>query len=380
MNKKSILGWVVLSTLALAACSADNNKGSAASSTAQSSAQTTATSESKTAKVTIADGSNSDAEVPAKGTLVMRQLYAAPHGTQSFAAVNVLMNGDKIVAVHVDEFQYLDPADFDGVPNAKEAFGESFPKGKVLGSKEENSAAYSKLMKEKAGATQTWKESMDAITDFVAGKTVAEVKAAIEKLDKQGKNDKVSDVVSGATFTDSKGYLQAIVDASQKGMVSVGEKTDTDAIQTAQKLSAPHGDQAFAITTVAMDGDKVADVFVDEFQYVDAADFGGVPNSDQADFSKGVAKGKVLASKKANSDAYSKMMKEHGKATQTYEENAQAIADFAKGKTISEIEDAIGKLDQQGKGDKVSDVVSGATFADAKGYLQSIVDAAKDAE
>ncbi|HPR81406.1 MAG TPA: hypothetical protein PK268_05895 [Enterococcus sp.] len=55
----------------------------------------------------------------------------------------------------MDEFQYLDPADFKGVPNADAGFGEAFPEGTVLGSKTENDAAYSALMKDKAGATQT---------------------------------------------------------------------------------------------------------------------------------------------------------------------------------------------------------------------------------
>ncbi len=37
----------------------------------------------------------------------MRQLYAAPHGKQSFAAVNVTLNGDTIVSARINEFQYV---------------------------------------------------------------------------------------------------------------------------------------------------------------------------------------------------------------------------------------------------------------------------------
>lgn len=55
----------------------------------------------------INTGADASAKVPAAGTLVMRQLYAAPHGKQSFAAVNVTLNGDTIVSAKIDEFQYV---------------------------------------------------------------------------------------------------------------------------------------------------------------------------------------------------------------------------------------------------------------------------------
>jgi hypothetical protein len=58
----------------------------------------------------------------------------------------------------------------------------------------------------------------------------------------------------------------------------------------------------------------------------------------------------------------------------------KAVEDFAIGKTIAEIEAAIGELDKQGEDGNPTDVVSGATFADTKGYLQVIADTAKKAE
>ena len=73
--------------------------------------------------ITIAQGEDTTTALPEAGTLVMRQMYTAPHGTKSFAAVNVLMNGDTIVSAHLDEFQYLAPADFKGVPNSDGGFG-----------------------------------------------------------------------------------------------------------------------------------------------------------------------------------------------------------------------------------------------------------------
>lgn len=385
MKKTHIATLLVLSSLALGACSADDNGGTAAtdSSVATSESTTVESSEVEAetpTDITIADGKDAGTEIPGEGTLVMRQLYTAPHGTKSFAAVNVLMNGDKIVNVHLDEFQYLEPADnITGVPNSDGGFGESFPEGTILASKAVNNEAYSAMMADHAGATQTWEQSMTAIADFTKGKTVAELETAISELDAQGEDGNPADVVSGATFADSKGYLQAIVDTATNGMVSIGSETAATEVTSAQALSAPHGDKSFAITTVALDGDKIAAVLVDEFQYVDAADFGGVPNSD-ADFGQGVGEGLVLASKIANNDAYSAMMADHAGATQKYAENMNAIEAFVLGKTVAEIETAIGELDAQGEDGNPADVVSGATFADSKGYLQTIVDTANKAE
>lgn len=379
MKKTGIAALLVLASLSLAACGGNDNSGTDSTGSAASSESSQATSDSAApANVTIAEGKAPEGtEVPGAGTVIMRQMYAAPHGTKSFAAVNVTMNGDTIVTARLDEFQYVEPGDFKGVPNADAGFGESFPDGNILVGKEENDDAYSAMMKDHGGATQTWKDSMEAITNFVKGKTVADVEAAIKELEGQGDDAKPADVVTGSTFSDTRGYLQAIVDTAKSGMISVGEKSDTTDLKEAQTLSAPHGDKSFAVTTVAMDGDKVAAVFVDEFQFVEAADFGGVPNSD-SDFGQGVKNGQVLASKEANNEAYSAMMKDHAGATQTYSDNMKAVEDFVIGKTIADIEKAISELEAQGDDAKPADVVTGATFADTKGYLQAIVDTAKN--
>lgn len=326
--------------------------------------------------ITIAQGEDTTTALPEAGTLVMRQMYTAPHGTKSFAAVNVLMNGDTIVSAHLDEFQYLAPADFKGVPNSDGGFGESFPADVVLASKAENNDGYSAMMKEKGGATQTWAQSITAITDFAKGKTVADLEKAVADLEALGEEGNPADVISGATFSDSRGYLQAIVDTAKNGLVSIGATTETTDLKEAQLLGAPHGDKSFAMTTVAMDGDKVAAVFVDEFQFVDLTQFGGVPNSD-SDFGAGVAEGVVLASKVANNEAYSAMMKEKGGATKTYADNMKAIQDFAIGKTVAELEAAASELEALGEEGNPADVVSGATFSDSQGYLQAIIETAK---
>ena len=45
---------------------------------------------------------------------------------------------------------------------------------------------------------------------------MAELEKAVSDLKGQGEDTKVSDVVSGATFADTAGYLQAIIDAAKK--------------------------------------------------------------------------------------------------------------------------------------------------------------------
>lgn len=367
MKKFTLIGATLLVSLGLAACGNSNNSSS--SSKSSSSTKTT-----KVAKVKINTGADASAEVPGKGTLVMRQLYAAPHGKQSFAAVNVTLNGDTIVGARIDEFQYVPKSpDWKGVPNADSDFGKGSPKGQMLIAKFQNSKPYSALMKKEAKATHTWQENQDAIENFVKGKTIAQVKTAISDV---ASAKKVSDVVSGATFVDTKGYLQAIYDAATKGMVSTGIQTTNNDVTEGQTLAAPHGKQSFAIVTVAMQGGKVANSFVDEFQYTPSNSFGGVPNSN-SDFGKTTKAGTVLASKRANSDAYSAIMKKEAKATHTWEENSTAINEFAKGKTIAQLEAATKQLDGKTKKSDITDVVSGATFADTDGYLKAIIAAAK---
>ena len=380
--KKFVLTTAALFALfAVTGCNADNKDTASSSSsaaTSESSAATSSSSSSEAAQVEIADGSSTDTP-PAEGTVYMRQLLTAPHGTKSFAVVNVLMNGDKIMDVQMDEFQYVSPDDFTGVPNSDGAFGENYPTDTVLSSKRENDKAYSAMMADKGGATQTWSESMDAIISFAREKTAAELEDTVADLDKLGEDDSPADVVTGATFSDTSGYLQAIIDAATKGMITKGVETKDTEFTSAQVLGAPHGDKSFSVTTVALDGDKLAAVAVDEFQYVDPSDFGGVPNSD-ADFGADVQDGLALSSKQANNEAYSAMMADKGGATNEYSSNMAAVADFALGKSVVELESAVKELDALGEDDSPADVVTGATFSDTSGYLQAIIDAMKAAK
>ena len=74
-------------------------------------------------------------------------------------------------------------------------------------------------------------------------------------------------------------------------------------VKIGQVQYAAHGTKCFAVLTVAMQGDVIADAYIDEYQFM-ATGSVGVPNS-EADFGASFPEGKVLASKKVNAAAYS---------------------------------------------------------------------------
>ena len=100
------------------------------------------------------------------------QVEYAAHGTSCFAVLTVAMDGDTIVAAHIDEFQFMDAATAEGVPNSDASFGQNYPEGKVLASKVVNDGLYSTNMTTKAGATTPLGVSYNAIEAFVTGKTI----------------------------------------------------------------------------------------------------------------------------------------------------------------------------------------------------------------
>ncbi len=144
-------------------------------------------------------------------------------------------------------------------------------------------------------------------------------------------------------------------------------------VKIGQALYAAHGTNAFCLATVAMNGNIITDALLDEFQYVDPATFKSpVPNSDA--FKN--ADGYVLASKRANNDAYSALMSEKGKATQSLLTSYQAIEAFVTGKTIADLETLVaGKTAPE-----MVDAVSGSTLQDTLGYLQALIAAGKAAQ
>ncbi len=147
---------------------------------------------------------------------------------------------------------------------------------------------------------------------------------------------------------------------------------------------AAHGTKAFCVATVIVDGDKIVDALIEEFQFVDPAAFKSpVPNPDT--FKN--ADGFVLASKRLNNEAYSANMATKGGATQPLLTSYEAIEAFVTGKTIAELEafatDFAAKLEGKEEADKkpiIVDAVSGSTLTDTLGYIQALIAAAKAAQ
>lgn len=137
------------------------------------------------------------------------QALGAPHGDKSFSDTVALVIDGKVIAANLDEFQFL--AKGEGVPNSDQEFGKNYAEGVILGSKKVNNESYSDNMKEKAQATKTLADSYKAIEDFAAGKTISD----IEKVVSEAKDGRPVDAVSESTLVDTKGYLQAIVDAAK---------------------------------------------------------------------------------------------------------------------------------------------------------------------
>ena len=145
-------------------------------------------------------------------------------------------------------------------------------------------------------------------------------------------------------------------------------------VKIGQVQYAAHGTKCFAVLTVAMQGDVIADAYIDEYQFM-AADSIGVPNSD-ADFGQSFPEGKVLASKKVNAETYSASMAAKAGSTVSLTDNYAAIENFVTGKTIAEVEAAF-----EGKtAAEAVDVVSGCTLVDTLGYVNGLVEAAKSAK
>ena len=137
---------------------------------------------------------------------VGRARYAA-HGKKSFADVVVVLDGDKILAVSLDEYQIGSAETFKGVPNSDSDFGKDIAEGNVLYSKLENDEAYSKNMKDKGNATKKLSESYEAIVKWALEKTLSEIEEAV--------NDDSFDGVAGSTLVDTKGYVEAILAAGK---------------------------------------------------------------------------------------------------------------------------------------------------------------------
>lgn len=211
--------------------------------------------------------------------------------------------------------------------------------------------------------------------------------AALEELSKQvvAANGPAIDGVAGATVT-TKAVQKAVaaalgVELAEEAPVAAPAPAEPAAIvpveggiQIGQAYAAAHGTKCFTEAVAVVKDDVILAAYLDDFQFTSAdAGVTAVPNSD-ADFAAGYAEGKVLMSKRANADYYSKMMAKKGGSTVSLDANFDAIQSFAVGKTVSELEAVAAK------GSEAVDAVSGATLVDTAGYLSAIVDAAKNAQ
>ena len=111
---------------------------------------------------------------------------------------------------NIDEFQFMTAGEAVGVPNSDADFGQSYPEGKVLASKRENAEMYSANMAA-AGSTVALDVNYDAIQDYVTGKTIEELEAAVD-----GKTaEEMVDAVAGCTLVDTLGYVNGLIEAAK---------------------------------------------------------------------------------------------------------------------------------------------------------------------
>ena len=316
-----------------------------------------------------ADGETMEETDPAEmGSLVLHRAYPK-EVDGAFTNVVVATSGDKIVDAIIDEYQYYEAdSDYKAVPNSDGAFGEGTAEGKILGSKMDNDEAYSADMKE-AGGEVTLLETYNAITDFVKGKTIAELEDFLNEND----DEQVLDAVTGATFKSTPNLVRMIVEtAKDNTFVTSGNAENPDAVEVRYALGAPHGDKSFGNAVVAVEGDTIIAASIDEYQYLDGG--AGVPGS-EGGFGEGYKDSNVvLGSKLENNEMYSDLMKEHAESTVALKENYAAIENFVAGKTVEEVKSVI----ESATPGQAIDEVTGATLVDTAGYLQLIVDAVEN--
>lgn len=300
------------------------------------------------------------------------QMEYAAHGDKSFAVTTVVLNGDTIAAVYIDEYQFMDASTAVAVPNSDQGFLEKYADPeKVLGSKRLNSDTYSANMAERGGSTVSLTANLDAIEEYVTGKTIAE----LEDLVYNKTAEEVVDAVSSATLVDTSGYIKSVIEAARVAAAKDGLENSGDvaSLKFGRTELAAHGKNCFLIASALVDGDTIVLSYLDEYQPMSGAVV-GVPNSDGG-FGKNFIAGTALVSKRYNTTTYSALMTEKGNATVALDVNYDNIQNFANGKTISEVLEVA-----KGDAEAAVDAVSGATLVDTNAYLGGIVAAAEVAD
>ena len=292
--------------------------------------------------------------------LKMGRVLGAAHGTKCFATAVAVVEGDKVVAAFIDEYQFMSGDQLISVPNA-ENYAASLAEGVKLVSKRVDTAVYSAKMAA-AGSTVAIDKNYDAIQAHVAGKTIAELEAEIA-------GEMAADAVAGATLVDNAGYIAVIIEAAKaaQNATAVTYEGSLDALTLKSALGAAHGTKCFAETTVLTDGEKVVLAFIDEYQFMSGDELISVPNAEN--YAASLAEGVKLVSKRVDTAVYSAKMATAG-STVAIDANYDAIQAHVAGKTIAELETEIA-------GEMAADAVAGATLVDCAGYIKTVVDVAK---
>lgn len=300
------------------------------------------------------------------------QMEYAAHGDKSFAVTTVVLNGDTVVAVYIDEYQFMNASTTVAVPNSDQGFLEKYADPeRVLGSKRLNSDTYSANMAERGGSTMALTANFGAIEEYVTGKTIAE----LEDLVYNNTAEEVVDAVSSATLADTSGYVKSVIEAARVAAANDGLEYSGDvaSLKFGRTELAAHGKNCFLIASALVDGDTIVLSYLDEYQLMSGAVV-GVPNSDGG-FGENFIAGTALISKRYNTTTYSALMAERGGATIALDVNYDSIQNYANGKTISEVLEVA-----QGDAEAAIDAISSATLVDTNNYLGGIVAAAEVAD
>ena len=301
-----------------------------------------------------ADASADAAPVAAGEPIELRRAYGAAHGDKCFSQAVVALADGVVVAASIDDYQFMSKDTSTCVPNSDADFGTGVADAaQGLGSKTDNHEAYSAHMAEKGGATQDWLTSIQAIEEFVKGKTADELAEAAAQA---------VDTVSGCTLADVWGYVGLVADAAADETLATQGTYDGDAstLVMGRANTAPHGTKSFCNVVTLSQGDVLCGASIDEFQFMDPTADGvvAVPNSD-ASFGEAYAEGVALVSKSQSNAAYSAHMSEKAGATQDWLTSMQAI------------EAAVAGVDPMSTPGMGVDTISGSTLASTTGYVAS---------
>lgn len=146
-------------------------------------------------------------------------------------------------------------------------------------------------------------------------------------------------------------------------------------VKTATIEFSPYGNKSFAVVSVTISENKVANATINEytfFEYDSYENIECVPNANDAQGLGGNydSTKTCLGSKRVNDEEYSAKMEENADATQSWVDSITAIEEYAKDKTLEELKAF----------NKDTDTITGSTLAGSNGYLEAIIAAVEAAE